>query len=124
MKFCFLAVFLSAAVASGGLITVTDPTVRIYQSGAGFDPFGTVTISVFGQNSGDSTLDATACYSGFCPGEAAPGAGPDFFVNNPLAVKLTNITYTCLTDSPCATSIAAFFTWSDASAGKPVPVTL
>jgi len=124
MKMAFVGMFVLAALASAGPITINQPTARI-SSGLGSSLLGTVTASVVNQTSGNESLTATACFNGFCPGQAAPGLGPDFLVNDPLTIKLTDFTFSCGPGSSCGLSLGAFFTWFDVDlAGATVPVTL
>src|SRR4051794_3008438 len=112
MRTSFLGwVLWAASAASAANITVSDPTVYINQGFVGSSPVGTVNASLTNQVAGNSSLTATACYDGYCPGQGVPGAGPDFLVNDPLTLKITDYTYSCTfaAGSPCATSVGAFF---------------
>ena len=120
-------ILLTASAASAASVTIGEPTAYIYQTNAGASPTGTVTASVTGQVVGNSSLTATACFDGYCPGQGVPGAGPNFLVNDPLTLKLTDFSYSCTfaAGSSCNTIVAGFFSWVDVDlANATVPVTL
>src|SRR4051812_21887409 len=113
MRTSFLGwLLLTASAAPTASITISDPAVYIYEATAGNSPVGTVTASVTDQVAGNSSLTATACFDGYCTGQGAPGAGPDFLVNDPLTVKLTDFTFRCTfaAGTFCLANVAAFFT--------------
>ena len=126
MKSILLGLALLAATAAANPVIINQPTTRLYQSGFGSSPTGSVTMSVSNQVGFGGTLSATACFDGYCPGQAIPGAGPDFFVNDPLTLKVTDLTYTCNPLSLyCTGNLGAFFDWFDVDlANVNVPVTL
>ncbi|MBS1828883.1 MAG: PEP-CTERM sorting domain-containing protein [Acidobacteria bacterium] len=104
MRTLFLSVVLSALPAMAGLIS--NPTAGIFD---GFTNAG-VTGSFSGQP--HAVISGTACYDGFCPGQAVPGAGPDYNVADPLTMKLTSFQAECAPSaSACGGYVDAYFSF-------------
>jgi hypothetical protein len=103
----FLALLLSAIPAMAGVIS--NPTVDF------LNPFTTagVTNSFSGVVNGTASGSGTACYDGFCPGQAVPGAGPDYNVSDPLTMKITSFDVTCnlRAGGNCVGTVDAFFSF-------------
>ncbi|MBS1828882.1 MAG: PEP-CTERM sorting domain-containing protein [Acidobacteria bacterium] len=105
MRTLFLSLVLSALPAMAGLIS--NPTAGI------FDGFANAGVSgSYAGPAGTASVTGTACYDGFCPGQAVPGAGPDYNVSDPLTMKLTSFQADCeLRTGPCGGAADAYFSF-------------
>jgi len=95
LRFALCTILLGAIPALAGVIN--NPTAGIFdgghlQTGVSNGYFG---------SAGNATLTATACFGGFCPGEALPGSGPSYNVADPLNMRLTSATLQCIVLSGC-----------------------
>ncbi|MBL8220846.1 MAG: PEP-CTERM sorting domain-containing protein [Bryobacterales bacterium] len=76
---------------------ISNPTAGVFDGGHSM-----VGVSnAYTGSAGNGYLTGTACFGGFCPGEATPGSGPDYDVANPLSMRLTSATFECLSVNGC-----------------------
>lgn len=95
MRFALCTILLSAVPAVAGLIS--NPTAGVFDGG-----YSMVGVSnAYTGSAGNGFLTGTACFGGFCPGEASPGSGPDYDVANPLSMRLTGATFECQNVNGC-----------------------
>lgn len=71
-------------------------------------------------NSGvtQSITEGTACFGGFCPGEAVPGPGPNYNVSDPLSMRITSFQVQCRALGECAVYVEADFSYFATTAGQ------
>lgn len=86
---------------------ISNPTAGIFDSA--YTNAG-VTGSFSGQ-AFNASFSATACFDGFCPGQAVPGAGPDYDVSDPLTMKLTGFQTVCASGFGCQGLADAYFSF-------------
>jgi len=115
-----LGLLIGTAAFAG---VITDPFTTV--GGPGGSSGGSTPVNTFGDSGSGYTFTGTACFDGFCPGQATPGHGPDFTVNDPITMHGTAFTMTCMSAAGCGKIGAAFdfnFTTVDPASGTMVPI--
>ncbi|MFN7938055.1 MAG: PEP-CTERM sorting domain-containing protein [Bryobacteraceae bacterium] len=105
MRIGLLSILLGAIPAMAGVIN--NPTAGVFDGGH----TQTGVSNAYSGTAGTATLTGTACFGGFCPGEAAPGAGPSYNVADPLNMRLTSALLECNDGAGCGASVFVDFSF-------------
>ena len=108
MKF-FLCLLAAGSLAVGGTITNPDTIIEFVSNLSSSEDLLSASVNTAG--SGGYIFSGTACFDGYCPGQGTPGAGPNYSVNDPLTMRATAISLTCMS-ATCGAGINMFFDFS------------